>query len=168
MENYEQAIENYQLFISKVYDQELKHSAYGDLGYCMANTGKYQEAIPFLTRYLEYFNHSEVTPITLAKLNTGNQNVGKYLIQRGFCRTKLEDFEAAERDLTKGINFMEMVIKSPKYKEDWNYHTLGFGYLMRGLAKMQMNKGKIFCEDLRKSIDYGFTPGIELVKNYCN
>lgn len=168
MKNYEMAIENYELFISKVYDPELKHVAYGHLGYCLANTTKYQEAIPYLTRYLDYFSHSEVTPLTLEKINTSNQDVGKFQIQRGFCKSKLEDFYGAEKDLTKGIKFLEMLVKSPKYKEDWQYETLGFGYLIRGLTKMQMNQGKIFCEDLRKSIELGYTQGIESVKNYCN
>ncbi len=168
MENYEPAIENYQLFISKIYDQELKHSAYGDLGYCLSQTQDYQGAIPYLTKYINYFNPNELTTIKIEKVNSTNQFIGKYLIQRGFCKSKLEDVNGAEMDLTRGIDFMEALIKSPKNKQDWNYHTLGFGYLMRGFAKMQMNKGKIFCEDLRKSIEYGFTPGIVLVKDYCN
>lgn len=54
MENYEMAIENYKLFISNVSDPELKHSASGNLGYCLAQTGKYQEAIPYLTKYLGF------------------------------------------------------------------------------------------------------------------
>lgn len=168
MENYEMAIENYKLFISNVSDPELKHSASGNLGYCLAQTGKYQEAIPYLTKYLNYFNPNEISTIKLEKINTSNQYIGKYYIQRGFCKAKQEDFNGADMDLTKGINFMEMIMKSPTHKQDWNYETLGFGYLMRGLSKMQMNKGKIFCEDLRKSVDLGYTKAIELVKNYCN
>lgn len=166
--NYEMAIENYKTFISNVYDQDLKHSAYGNLGYCLSQTTKYQEAIPFLTKYINYFNPNENVIFRIDKVNTSNQYIGKYYIQRGFCKAKLEDFNGAETDLTKGINFIEMIMKSNTYKQDWNYDKLGFGYLMRGLSKMRMNKGIIFCEDLRKSIDLGKTEAIELVKNYCN
>ena len=167
MKNYDVAIEFYELFISKVADQELKHSSYGHMGYCYSNKGKFKEGIYYLSRYLDFFYQSKTNSLTLEKINTENQDVGKFLITRGFCKAKLEDFFGAEKDLTKGINFMEMLVNSAKYNQEWNYETLGFGYLIRGLSKMGMKKVS-FCDDLRKSLELGYIQAIEAIKIYCN
>lgn len=161
---FEAALDNYSQYLQSVYytKNTTTYYIYGQMGYCQYKIGKWEIAIPNLTRYLQYFG--EGSNFALASINENNHDIGIMLIARGVCRAMLNDHQGAINDLDKGISFLHKILKSPNYDFDEYRQSLGFGYCIRGLQKNIITNSKSGCEDIRKAVEFGDEYSFKVIK----
>lgn len=162
---YEAAEDNYSQYLQSVYyiKNATTYYIYGQMGYCQYKSGKWEIAIPNLSRYLQHFG--EGSNFTLASINENNHDIGVILIARGVCRAMLNDHRGAISDLDKGVSFLNKILKSPKYDFDEYRQSLGFGYCIRGLQKNIITNSKSGCEDIRKAVELGDEYAYKAIKS---
>lgn len=78
---------------------------------------------------------------------------GNLYLDRGFCQLKMSAWEEAELDFNKA-----MALKCS---------DLGYCLLARGLARLQLGKGDLACEDFEKAALTGQQEGRTYLEKYC-
>lgn len=170
MKNFDKAIENYYLAISQLAldDYRNLNYTYGELGISLTSNGQYEEALLYLTRYINYYK-PKIDQSNFSKLNSYTQLLGKVLVARGICKAKLENPEGAVVDLNHGISFLERQCKLDRYSNRDYLESLEVGYVFRGLQKIMVsNNASIGCSDFQKAMDLGNEDAINLIKKFCN
>lgn len=161
---YDYAIELYQTYISSSTDVGFVHYANGGLGYCLAKTKRYEEALPALTKYINYYTSTNRVSARYAG------NVGRSFVYRGFSKGMLDDHRGAIADLSKGIQWLEYRLQKEEFKTSDNYEILGLGFLIRGAQKSMVpgSSATDGCSDFRRAADLGQNKATDYIAEFCN